>query len=124
MTPVMSRGKPLLQLDKHVATFDLNRKPFRAANIRRNGLATLQLNRPVVQWARDALAEHDTLRQRTALMRALVQQRKHHIFTVAEHGDVAALFNATFEKTRTQHRHLVQLAGKSPTHFCLYRTHD
>ena len=79
-----------IEVEVDHAVFDLDAELRRAALVGRLGAAVVQADGPVVQRAGDALAEHDALRQRTALVRAAVEQREHLVLGVAKHRDVGA----------------------------------
>src|SRR6266511_3530938 len=78
------------QLQEHLPVLDLHWKRARAAGVRRLRAPVFEANDPAVQRTGDAASEHDSLRQRPALVRAAVEQREAFAFGVPEHGDVAA----------------------------------
>jgi hypothetical protein len=106
--PAMGRvSRPVARLvsscvQVHLAVFHLDaEKRGRAALVGRLGATVAQADGPVVQRAGHAGAEHDALAQRAALVRAAVQQRKHLVLAVAEHGHVHALGRATRREPST-----------------------
>ena len=54
----------------------------------RHRLARIQLYVPVVQRASHAFAKYDALRQRTALVRAAIQQGKDLVLRIAKDRDI------------------------------------
>ena len=78
------------QIESDAVAVHPHREPLGAADVRRGGAAVGQADGPVVQRTGDALAEDDALRQRSALVRALVEQGEHLVLGGAEDGDVAA----------------------------------
>src|SRR5574340_984762 len=76
------------EIHPHASVFHPDRKLARAALVRRHGAAGIELDVPVVHRAGDPPAMDDALRQRPALVRATVLQRKYFIVRGAKHRDI------------------------------------
>src|SRR5262249_4970966 len=67
--------------DAHVeidaAVLELDREAARASLVGARRLPVLEIDDPVVQWARNLAAVHDSFTQRPALVRTAVLQREH-----------------------------------------------
>src|SRR4029079_17541698 len=84
---------------------------LRAALVGLARAAGVERDRPVVQRTRDARAEHDSLRQRAALVRATVEQGEDGIVAIAEDRDVAGLAR---DDARAEHGDVVEGADVGP----------
>ena len=80
-----------------------DRKTPGASDIGRDRVAAGQLDRPIVQRTRDALAVDDALRQRAALVRTAVEHRKYAIAGGAEYRDVAVGVAASLDNARAEY---------------------
>src|SRR5216117_1210061 len=87
-----------------------NRKRARAAMIGRDSAARFELDRPVVQWTGDAVAEDDALRQRPALVRTAIAQREDAVVSGAEERNVAAAIVRPMHDARAKPRNIVDMA--------------
>src|SRR5437868_9598120 len=96
----------------HHALRHLDREARRAALVGRLRAAVVEPDRPVVQRTGHAGAEHDALAQRTALVRAAVEQREDLVLGIAEHRDVDT--RGTGHAPRTQHGDVVDAADGFP----------
>src|SRR5439155_3778874 len=73
----------------HNAVLDLGRMHACTPRVRSDRLAARQLDDEVVQRTGDTLVVDDALRQRSALVRTAIVERKHVVIRRAEHGDVS-----------------------------------
>jgi hypothetical protein len=87
-------------------------KPRVQPLIRRDRFARRKLDRPVVQRARHAIAEHDALRQRPALVRTAVEDREDAVVGGTEHRYIAVGMTRTLDDARAENGNVGERANR------------
>jgi len=85
----------------------------RVALVRFHRGARVEPDIPVVQWAGDAVAVNDALRQWPAFVRASVSKCEDAVVGGAKHGDVSALLERPLDHARAETRHVAQRTNRS-----------
>lgn len=105
-------GRPWIEL--HGAIGYPRKEFLRLPDIRQSRATIVQINAPIVQRTRHRFAEHNSLRQRSSLVRTAILQREYLILGVAkdrDHGAVVAI-----ESPGTKYRYVAKLANPDVTH--------
>jgi hypothetical protein len=107
-TGLFCRTQPDLTL------FEFDCKAGRVTYIRFLRLAGIKADFPAMHGAGDAVARHDTLRQRTPLVRAFIMQREHVVVGGAEEGNRFAIH---IDYPCTEFRDVGEGADFFPVHY-------
>src|SRR5258706_16265843 len=96
----------------HRAEFvDVHREGAQAAFVRGFCFTAREIDIPCMQRASDAVAVHNALRERAALMWTMIEQREHLVLRSAKNRDIA---DFAFEHAAAKTRNLRHFANTRP----------
>jgi hypothetical protein len=78
-------GNGGIGVEQYAPFLDAHWKARRASHVRRRRAPVIKTDDPIVQGTRHSVAEHNTLRERPALVRTSVEQGEHGVVISAKH---------------------------------------